>query len=1634
MRQAAATFRDDRVLVQPKAGVTPAAMAELHAAKGLQVARAFPDLEGLQVVRLPRGVTVDQALAFYRANGLIAHAEPDYWVHTQAAPDDPRYRDGTLWNLNNTGQGGGVADADIDAPEGWDTLNNASSVVVAIVDSGVRATHEDLAANLWTNPGEVPGNGLDDDRNGFVDDVHGINALNNTGDPLDENGHGTHVAGIVGAVGNNGLGSVGVAWRVQLMACKFMDSTGNGSISDAIQCIDYARQKGAKVINASWGGPSSSTFLRSAIDKARQAGIIFVTAAGNSTQDNDATENYPSNYDLDNIVAVAATTRADALADYSNFGATTVDLAAPGSVIYSTWNSSDSAYTYLSGTSMATPHVTGAFALLRARFPSESYRQLIDRLLAATDPLAGLAGKCVTGGRLNLQKALGPALVADFAASPTAGSPPLTVNFTDQSQGAITSWSWDFGDGSAASTAQNPSHVFDREGNFTVTLTVSGASGSSSSKSRVIAAVANYQIQAGTFSWIDPSGMTQLPLSGDGVSGPQTLPFTFSFYGQGYSQLFVGANGLLGFVNQGLGTAANTDLPNGSAPNAVICPYWDDLDPGGSSSVRIGAVGTSPNRKVVVSWVGVPHRSKPPISLTFQVVLMEGSHQILFQYQSVSASKSLGAGRSATVGLENESGSVAAKYSFNGSALLANNQAILFVPSSSGGLSLTPAANLAASGNVGGPFAPTSQPYTIANTGSSSLNWAATKTQDWLELSAASGALSPGASTTVTVSLNASAAALPAGSYLDTVSFVNTGNGLGNTTRTVSLAVNGTTGVLTVTPDGGFSSSGLQGGPFTPNSQVYTLINTGDATLDWVAEATANWLSLSASSGTLAAGASATVTLSLNSLAAELIPGTYSDAVQFRNLTNSRGDTSRAVALVVTASPGVLTVTPDADLSASGTVGGPFSPAEQVYTLANSGGASLNWSASASETWLTLSATAGSLAPGQSADLVMSINANAASLPVGSYTATLTFEDRTSGVISASHAANLSVQPTPGSLVVTPGTSFDASGIVGGPFAPASVSYTLANAGGSSLDWTATVAADWLSLSATTGTLAPGASTTITVSINPAADALAVGTHSDTVRLVNVTNGDGNTSRDAQLTVSPSPGVLAVSPESGLNAAGIVGGPFTPSSQVFTLANTGGIELQWTAVISENWLTLSASAGTLAPGASATVTVSVNANADALPAGEHSARVSLVNVSNGSGNAERPVKLLVSPTPGNLTVSPETGLETAGTVGGPFTPSSQVFTLANVGGVELQWAAAISENWLTLSASAGTLAPGASATVAVSINANADALPVGEHSALVSFANVSNGSGNAERPVKLLVSPTPGNLAVSPETGLEAAGTVGGPFTPSSQVFTLANVGGVELQWAAAISENWLTLSASAGTLAPGASATVAVSINANAEALVAGSYSDTIRFENVTDGRGDTTRAVRLTVNALPGVLEVTPEAGSASEGPVGGPFSPSSQVFTVANSGGSALEWQVTTSADWLTLSAMEGTLAAGATTTITVSVNAQANLLAAGEHTGTCRFLNLTTGASDAQREVRLTVDQPARLSALGYSSPGRFELSLNGTPGRTYLIEATTDLVNWTPVSTNTTAEDGTFRFVDAQYQPLGWRYYRATLAP
>ena len=477
-------YAPDKILVKPKVGLT---LSTVNLTLGLQVLNVFPSMGNLQVVKVPSGTTVSSAISLYQQSGLVQYAEPDYYIHALTTPNDPGYP--KLWGFHNTNQFGGVAGDDIDAPDAWNLQHDASNIIVAVVDTGVRYTHEDLVPNMWHNPLE--------NQDGYTNDLYGINLVANgrgNGDPWDDYGHGTHVAGTVGAVGNNGIGVVGVAWDVQIMACKFLDTNGIGTIDGAIACLDFARSHGANVVNASWGTTTfTSQALHDSIASLRDAGIMFVAAAGNSAADNDVTPLYPASYsDLDNIIAVAATDESDNLASFSDYGATNVDLGAPGVQIGSCWNGSDSDYEYDDGTSMAAAMVSGAVVVMEAHFPGESYQQIKQQILANVDSRPGLQGKCLTGGRLNLYKAITggapppPTLAAGFTANPTSGLAPLAVQFTDTSTGGPPAWDWSFGDGSADSTIQNPSHTYSSAGSFTATLTVTGNGGQTSSASQTI--------------------------------------------------------------------------------------------------------------------------------------------------------------------------------------------------------------------------------------------------------------------------------------------------------------------------------------------------------------------------------------------------------------------------------------------------------------------------------------------------------------------------------------------------------------------------------------------------------------------------------------------------------------------------------------------------------------------------------------------------------------------------------------------------------------------------------------------------------------------------------------------------------------------------------------------------------------------------------------------------------------------------------------------------------------------------------------------------------------------------------------------------------------------------------------------
>lgn len=348
------------------------------------------------------------------ADGVV-YAEPNFIYHTQIGgrPGGGNENGGPDYDTVPDLPSPPVADPDagqlyglelIDAETAWAINRGSKDVVVGDIDTGADYNHPDLINNIWRNPKEIPGNGKDDDNNGFVDDIVGWDFRDKDARPFDDNAHGSHTAGSIGATGGNGVGISGVAQNTSIMVLRFLGgANGSGTSEDAIKCVQYSTANKADLTSNSWGGGGYSQALFDAIAEADKAGILFVAAAGNARSDNDKTPSYPASYELDNILTVAATDSTDTLASFSNFGATSVDLAAPGVDILSTVPGNS--YKKFSGTSMATPHVAGAAALLKAAYPRLKAKELKELLTASVESVPGLSGKVVTSGRLNVAKA-----------------------------------------------------------------------------------------------------------------------------------------------------------------------------------------------------------------------------------------------------------------------------------------------------------------------------------------------------------------------------------------------------------------------------------------------------------------------------------------------------------------------------------------------------------------------------------------------------------------------------------------------------------------------------------------------------------------------------------------------------------------------------------------------------------------------------------------------------------------------------------------------------------------------------------------------------------------------------------------------------------------------------------------------------------------------------------------------------------------------------------------------------------------------------------------------------------------------------------------------------------------------------
>lgn len=456
-------YRGDQLLVKFKAGVKAAASVRTHESLGAHISKRFSAVPNLELVDLHGETSVARAVQQYMSDPSVEYAEPNYIREIAAIPNDIYFEQ--QWGLFNTGTfAGGTTGASIHAPGAWDISTN-SDVVIALVDTGIDYTHDDLRANIWSNIDEECTDGIDNDFNGYVDDCRGwdfsscelfdelggcVSAKFQDNDPMDDNGHGSHVAGIAGAVGDNAIGIAGVLWDVQLMPVKFQNAEGIGTVADEIEAIQYAINNGASIINASFGGLTFSQAESDAITAADNAGVIVVASAGNGGGDdigdnNDVIPHYPSSYPQTNIIAVAATDQDDLRASFTNFGAQSVDVAAPGVFILSTIiaNSEFALCTgnpfagmdFCSGTSMAAPHVSALAGLLYSYYTHFSYNQVRSTILGFVNTIPSLDGIVATNGRVNAFKSMSSLLNPTDLVASASSATNIVLEWRDNAGG-----------------------------------------------------------------------------------------------------------------------------------------------------------------------------------------------------------------------------------------------------------------------------------------------------------------------------------------------------------------------------------------------------------------------------------------------------------------------------------------------------------------------------------------------------------------------------------------------------------------------------------------------------------------------------------------------------------------------------------------------------------------------------------------------------------------------------------------------------------------------------------------------------------------------------------------------------------------------------------------------------------------------------------------------------------------------------------------------------------------------------------------------------------------------------------------------------------------------------------------------
>ena len=692
----------NQLLVRFRPNVTSAAIAQADVRASANVAQGYAYLPGLQLVQLAPGVDFNAALASYRSDPSVMYAEPNYIRKPlDNIPNDTYFHD--LWNMHNIGQPilfpfppltgakTAIPGDDIHALEAWGITTGSSSVVIGLIDTGIDVNHEDLAANVYRNDADCFNDGIDHDGNGYVNDCNGWNALDGNNDLTDIIDHGTHVAGILGAVGNNGIGVTGVNWNVKIITCKFLGIYG-GTDAGAVACINYMakmKDSGVNIVatNNSWGGYGYSQALYDAVDSLRQRGILVIAAAGNSNSDNDGQYPlYPASFALDNVISVAATDFTDTQTIYSSFGTHTVSLSAPGDYILSTTPSNT--YSVYRGTSMATPHVTGVAALLKAQDSTRDWKRIRNLILAGGDVLPNVAAS-ITHSRLNAFNSLtcqnrtvsAPLQPQASSLLVSSGQPAsvsmLNINCGTPAGAPVVS----VNPGSQTVSFHDDGVVPDQDANDGIytgqwTPSQSGLYTVSFPGGQQIQVAADpYNASSASLQYRTFTG-TSLALADD-TFGYIQPPFPISFAGGAYAEIVVSDNGYLSVDSYAFGNS--TALPFAYA-NTLIAPFWDNLVPSSTGNVYWTVNGTAPNRELVVEWRNMAHKgckSDGSETVTFQVILFENTTDILFNYGNTAFGGTCTAsdnGATASIGIQAAT-KVAQQFSFN-AAKLASNTAV----------------------------------------------------------------------------------------------------------------------------------------------------------------------------------------------------------------------------------------------------------------------------------------------------------------------------------------------------------------------------------------------------------------------------------------------------------------------------------------------------------------------------------------------------------------------------------------------------------------------------------------------------------------------------------------------------------------------------------------------------------------------------------------------------------------------------------------------------------------------------------------------------------------------------------------------------------------------------------------------